>query len=99
MTSDSGIAVDTSRASCAGHQLSGRRSFRKQRTVNPLMVPARYNFLYSSFKAGPAGGLRPPAAGRRLGRQSRTEPVSGCTHRSTESYSQSLEFKGYLWCN
>jgi hypothetical protein len=27
-----------------------RRSFRKQRTVNPLIVPARYNFLYSSSR-------------------------------------------------
>jgi hypothetical protein len=33
---------------------------RKQRTVNPLVVPARNNFLYS-LKAGPAGGLRPPS--------------------------------------
>jgi hypothetical protein len=31
----------------AGHQPSGGRSFRKQRTVNPPIVPARYNFLYS----------------------------------------------------
>jgi hypothetical protein len=36
-----------------------RRSFRKQRTVNPLIVPARYNFLYSS-QGRPCG--RPPAA-------------------------------------
>jgi hypothetical protein len=32
---DSGMAIDTSLATCVGHQLSGRRSFRKQRTVNP----------------------------------------------------------------
>jgi hypothetical protein len=57
------MAIDTSPATCTGHQPSGRRSFRKQRTVNPLMVPARYNFLYSSSR--PANG-RPPAA---LGRQ------------------------------
>ena len=44
------MAIDTSPASCAGHQPSRRRSFRKQRTVNPLMVPARYNFLYSSSR-------------------------------------------------
>jgi hypothetical protein len=49
------MALDASLATCAGHQLSGGRSFRKQRTVNPLIVPARYNFLYSSS--------RPPSAG------------------------------------
>jgi hypothetical protein len=60
---DTGMAIDTSLARCAGHQPSGERSleppFRKQRTVNPLMVPARYNFLYSS-QGRPCG--RPPAA-------------------------------------
>jgi hypothetical protein len=49
------MANDTSMATCAGHQPSAGRSFWKQRTVNPLMVPACYNFLYSSFKAA----LRP----------------------------------------
>ena len=67
------MAIDTGLARCAGHQRSGERSlerpFRKQRTVNPLtvpspMVPARYNFLYSS-QGRPAGGLRPPSAGSR----------------------------------
>jgi hypothetical protein len=54
----------TSPSACAGHQPSGRRSFRKQRTVNPLTVPARYNFLYT-LKAGPAGGrLRRPSSRR-----------------------------------
>jgi hypothetical protein len=43
-------AADTSMATYTGHWPSGRRSFRKQRTVNPLMVPARYNFLYSSSR-------------------------------------------------
>jgi hypothetical protein len=33
-------AADTSMATYTGHWPSGRRSFRKQRTVNPLMVPA-----------------------------------------------------------
>jgi hypothetical protein len=37
------IAADTGLAMRAGHQPSGRRSFRKQRTVNPPI--ARYNFL------------------------------------------------------
>jgi hypothetical protein len=30
-------------------------SFRKQRTVNPLIVPAGYNFLYSSSRPSSAG--------------------------------------------
>jgi hypothetical protein len=38
---DTGMAIDTSLATCAGHQPSGERSlerpFRKQRTVNPLL--------------------------------------------------------------
>jgi hypothetical protein len=48
-----------------GDQLGQPRSTRKRRTVNPLIVPARYNFLYASFKAGPAGGRlrRPSSAG------------------------------------
>jgi hypothetical protein len=29
---------------------------RQRRTVNPPTASARYNFLYASFKAGPAGG-------------------------------------------
>jgi hypothetical protein len=40
------MVTDTSVATCAGHSPSGRRSFRKQRTVNPPIAPARYNFLY-----------------------------------------------------
>jgi hypothetical protein len=51
---DTSMATGTSLTPCAGHQPFGRRSFRKQRTVNPLIVPARYNFLYSSS--------RPPSA-------------------------------------
>jgi hypothetical protein len=39
-----------------------RTGRRKQRTVNPLMASARYNFLYSP-QGRPAGGLRPPSAG------------------------------------
>jgi len=38
---------------------------RKRRTVNPLMVPARYNFLYSSsrpaLRAAASGGRPRPA--------------------------------------
>jgi hypothetical protein len=58
----------------AGHQPSGARWFRKQRTVNPLIVPTRYNFLYSSSR--PA--LR-AASGRRPARDDTTvtrEPAS-----------------------
>jgi hypothetical protein len=44
------IAADTGLATRAGHRPSGRRSSRKQRTVNPLMVPARYNLLCSSSR-------------------------------------------------
>jgi hypothetical protein len=45
IAADTGLAIDTSLATCAGHQPSGRWSSRKQRTVNPPIVPARYNFL------------------------------------------------------
>jgi hypothetical protein len=57
------MATDTSLATYAGHRSDERRSFRKQRTVNPLTGPTRYNFLYT-LKAGPAGGhrTRPPSA-------------------------------------
>jgi hypothetical protein len=40
---------------------SGQWSFRTQRTVNPPTGRTRYNLLYASSKAGPAGGLRPPS--------------------------------------
>jgi len=67
---DTGMAIDTGLARCAGHQPAGERSLerpsRKQRTVNPLavhpqVVPARYN-----SQGRPCG--RPPAAAV-LGRQ------------------------------
>jgi hypothetical protein len=38
IVADTGIAIDTSLATCAGHQPSGGRSFRKQRTVNPPLA-------------------------------------------------------------
>jgi hypothetical protein len=50
IAANTGMAIDTSLATCAGHQPSGGRLFRKQRTVNPLMVPAHYNFLYCSSR-------------------------------------------------
>jgi hypothetical protein len=57
---DTSMATESSLSACAGHLPSGRRSFRKQRTVNPPTAPARYNFLYPSFQGRPCG--RPPAA-------------------------------------
>jgi hypothetical protein len=36
---DTSMVTDTCLATCAGHRPSGRRSFRKQRTVNPVIVP------------------------------------------------------------
>jgi hypothetical protein len=69
IVADSGMALDISLVTCAGHQLSGQRLFRKQRTVNPPIVPARYNFLYASsrpaLRAAAAGGRPRPATGRR----------------------------------
>ena len=44
-------AADTSMAAYTGHWPSGRRSFRKQRTVNPPIAPGHSNFLH------PDGGL------------------------------------------
>jgi hypothetical protein len=61
-------------ATCAGHSPSGRWSFRKQRTVNPLIVPARYNFLY--FSSRPA--LRPGSDTAVTG-----EPASPSTRHGT----------------
>jgi hypothetical protein len=46
----SSMATESSLSACAGHLPSGRRSFRKQQTVNPPIAPLRYNFLYASFK-------------------------------------------------
>jgi hypothetical protein len=39
IAADTGMTIDTSLAVPAGHQPSGRRSFRKQRTINPPIVP------------------------------------------------------------
>jgi hypothetical protein len=57
---DTSMATDLSPPTCAGHQSSGQRSFRKRRTVNPLMGPACYNVLYSSSRPL----LRAAAGGR-----------------------------------
>jgi hypothetical protein len=51
--------------STMGDQLGQPRSTRKRRTVNPPIVPARYNFLYSSsrpaLRAAAWGGRPRPA--------------------------------------
>ena len=64
-------------ATCAGHSPSGRWSFRKQRTVNPLIVPARYDYLY--FSSRPA--LRPAATPRSSGRRPHPLPAMVRTSR------------------
>jgi hypothetical protein len=59
IAADTGMTIDTSLATCAGHQPSGGRSFRKQRTVNPLTGATRYK-----FPCAPAGpSLRAAACG------------------------------------
>jgi hypothetical protein len=64
-------------ATCAGHSPSGRWSFRKQRTVNPLIVPARYDYLY--FSSRPA--LRPAATPRSPGNRPHPLPAMVRTSR------------------
>jgi hypothetical protein len=67
---DTGMAIDTSLVTGAGYQPFGRRSFRKQRTVDPPIALARYNLLYSSsrpaLRAAAYGGRPRPAAPRRV---------------------------------
>jgi hypothetical protein len=60
IAADTSMVTDTSVATYAGHSPSGRWPFRKQRTVNPLMAPACYNFPYSP--QGRPCGRPPPAA-------------------------------------
>jgi hypothetical protein len=60
IAADTSVATESSLSAWAGHLPSGRQSFRKQRTVNPLMVPVRYNFLYSSSRSA----LRAPGPAR-----------------------------------
>jgi Alpha-L-arabinofuranosidase B (ABFB) domain len=69
-----------------------------QRTINPLIAPTRYNFPYSSFKAGPAGGLRPPS-GPSVRRDLANWPhpvtkVRDCHTTATQSLSRSLVTAG-----
>ena len=58
------LTPDTNRSHPPGHPVrplddvaAHRTGPRKQPTVNPPIVPARYNLLYPSFKAGPAAGV------------------------------------------
>jgi hypothetical protein len=99
---DTGMAIDTGLARCAGHQPSGERSlerpFRKQRTVNPLMVPARYNFL--CFSSRPA--LRAAACGGRPRAGSDTtvtrEPASPSTQADPAGFMLRCSWRqGMLW--
>jgi len=48
-----------------------------QRTVNPLMVPARYDFLYSSQGRPPAAAVLAPATTRRSPENRLTLPHRG----------------------
>jgi hypothetical protein len=93
-------AADTSLATCAGHQPSGQRSFRKRRTVNPLTGPTRYNFFYSSFsrsalRAAACGGCPRPATTQwplGTGRTLRTRPTMADTCEAGTSSSA-----GWAW--
>jgi hypothetical protein len=64
--------------STMGDQLGQPRSTRKRRTVNPLIVPARYNLSLPFLKAGPAGGrLRRPSSAGTNPRAARASHGSG----------------------
>jgi hypothetical protein len=65
--------VRTPAWSRAGHRSSGQQWFRKQRTVNPLLASARYNFHYSFSR--PA--RRAAAVGGRPRAGSATTAVTG----------------------
>jgi hypothetical protein len=87
-----GKAGQATRGLHRGQRPSGRQPFQKQRTVNPLIAPARYNFLYpSSSKASIESGRsfstssspalqaasgRPPARQRHDGDQGRIDDWS-----------------------
>jgi hypothetical protein len=78
IAADASMATSTSLATCAGHQPSGRRSFRKQRTVNPPIAP-RYKFLYDSSR---------PACGRHRHHR-RRGPASPHQHPDLDAFRQS----------
>jgi hypothetical protein len=60
------MVTGTNMATCAGHSPSGRRSFRKQRTVNPLIPAGSLQLSLLILQGRPAGGRRrrPSSAGR-----------------------------------
>jgi hypothetical protein len=69
--------------STMGDQLGQPRSTRKRRTVNPPIVPARYNLSLPFLKAGPADGrLRRPPSGQVSSPASRaSRAASACWSR------------------
>jgi hypothetical protein len=69
---DTGLAIDTSLATSAGHQPSGGRSFRKQRTGQSADGSGSLELPLLFLKAGPAGGRLAAAV---LGRQTPACPL------------------------
>jgi hypothetical protein len=58
------MATESSMSACVGHLPLGRRSFRKQRTVNPPTAPTRHHFLYAPSRRpakAPCSGCPRPA--------------------------------------
>ena len=72
-------AADTSMATCTGHWPSGRRSFRKQRTVNPLTRSGSLQlpllFSRPALRAAACGGR--PRAGSHTTRAGGCRPTLG----------------------
>jgi hypothetical protein len=82
IVADSGMALNISLATCVGHQLSGRDRSKKQRTVNPPLVPCcrgGWETLLYILKAGlrAAFGRPRPASSRRA-----VAVSNGQSHRS-----------------
>jgi hypothetical protein len=90
IAADTSMVTDTSVAMCAGHSPSRRRSFRKQRTVNPQMVPARFNcplpFLKASLRAAASVAALAPATTRRSPWNRLALPL-GVAHRAAGRHS------------
>jgi hypothetical protein len=87
MAADSGMALDASVAMCAGYQSPGGRSFRKQRTVNPPIVPARYTFVDFSSRSA----LRPGDKTTVTGEPASPSPgVGSAGRRASTSHAAAL---------
>jgi hypothetical protein len=92
IAADTGMAIDTSLATCAGHHPSGHhpsggRSFRKQRTVNPPIVPARYIFVDFSSRSA----LRPGDKTTVTGEPASPSPgVGSAGRRASTSHAAAL---------